>query len=331
MGRTDIERGEPTIRYQNEAYQMVMQANLPSTLSEQQTQLLDQAAMDLQKAYAALLTGTGDFKAAYSAFALTWYRVFSLSDAFDAGRLSRILQTIREMVQVIPDSSDLRGFRSQAQHLHLQLYMRITDERMSLDHYNGPGTYSHLDGRFYIGEIRSGRPTGSGKISFPTFPQLLQRGLTEYTGEVVEGLPHGQGSSKYEDGRAYSGGFVRGKQQGEGHMVFPDGADYTGTWEQDRRHGQGRMKYPNGMVYEGPFVMGKREGHGRCTWPDGWVYDGEFQDDKMTGRATKTTNTGVLLTTTFVDGHANGPGTVTTPDGRVQHGVFKDDRFTPGA
>jgi len=281
MGRADIERGEPARRYLAEAYQMVMQANLPSTLSEQQTQLLDQAAMELQKAYAVLMTGTGDFKAAYSAFELAWYRAVCLSDAFDAGRVNRIRQTLGQIVQAIPDSSDIIGIRTHIQNFVIRLEMRITDERMSIERYNGPGTYSHLDGRFYHGDIRNGQPTGSGKIVFPAFPKLLQGGPMEYVGEVDGGLPNGQGRMTYPNGMIYEGSFVMGKREGQARFTWPDGWVYEGEFQADKMTGRGTKTTNTGMSFTTTFIDGKANGPGTVITPDGRVQHGVFKDDKF--------------------------------------------------
>ena len=55
----------------------------------------------------------------------------------------------------------------------------------------------------YIGEIKKGKPNGTGVLS-PT--------LGKYSGEVNNGILHGQGTYTYKSGRKRAGEFRKGKE-----------------------------------------------------------------------------------------------------------------------
>ena len=86
-----------------------------------------------------------------------------------------------------------------------------------------------------------------------------------YTGELSNGVPHGQGT-----------------------WTHPSGAAYVGEWKNDKRNGQGTFTKADGGKYVGEFKDGKRNGQGTYTWPDGRKYVGEFKDGKSDGQGTFT-------------------------------------------
>ena len=52
----------------------------------------------------------------------------------------------------------------------------------------------------------------------------------KYVGNVVNGLPHGQGTYTRSSGQKYVGEFKDGKKHGQGIFAFPDGYQYIGEW-----------------------------------------------------------------------------------------------------
>ena len=52
----------------------------------------------------------------------------------------------------------------------------------------------------------------------------------KYVGDVVNGLPHGQGTYTRSNGQKYVGEFKDGKKHGQGIFAFPDGYQYIGEW-----------------------------------------------------------------------------------------------------
>jgi hypothetical protein len=51
----------------------------------------------------------------------------------------------------------------------------------------------------------------------------------QYTGEVRDGKPEGQGTVFFKDGGRYEGEFKAGKKDGQGFLFFKTGSRYEGT------------------------------------------------------------------------------------------------------
>lgn len=54
-------------------------------------------------------------------------------------------------------------------------------------------------------------------------------------------------------GQRYQGDLLNGLPHGEGTMIYGDGSRYVGQWEKGVRVGIGKLKYADGRVYEGLF------------------------------------------------------------------------------
>ncbi len=54
---------------------------------------------------------------------------------------------------------------------------------------------------------------------------ILYKNGSEYVGESLNGVPHGQGKLQYLDGSVYVGHFENGKRQGRGQMTYS--SDFT--------------------------------------------------------------------------------------------------------
>ena len=85
-----------------------------------------------------------------------------------------------------------------------------------------------------------------------------------YTGEWLNGLPHGQGehvwlrqqvdASPFQLRERYTGDWVEGRREGRGTFFFANGARYVGEWVANQKHGEGVLAFEDGSVYQGPFV-----------------------------------------------------------------------------
>ena len=80
----------------------------------------------------------------------------------------------------------------------------------------------------------------------------------KYTGEAVDGLPHGQGT-----------------------FTFPDGTKYVGEFKDDKYHGQGTFTWPDGTRYVGEFRDAKMHGQGTLTWAGGDKFVGESKEGNI--------------------------------------------------
>ena len=95
---------------------------------------------------------------------------------------------------------------------------------------------------------------------------------SRYLGEIINGVPHGQGVQSWYDGENYVGEFKNGEKYGLGTYTFVEGDKYVGDWKDDQEHGIGTYFYSNGSKYIGEHRNGNFEGKGTYTWSDEKIY-----------------------------------------------------------
>ena len=90
------------------------------------------------------------------------------------------------------------------------------------------------EGCTYEGPVNpiTGLRNGYGKITY-------RGGTTYYEGQFIEGLKHGPGQEKSQDGSFYQGLFENDLKHGEGKLTLPDGRTIMSTWLYGRKHGKG--------------------------------------------------------------------------------------------
>ena len=99
-----------------------------------------------------------------------------------------------------------------------------------------------------------------GKKWFKTGDEKTQ---VKYEGEIVNGVPNGQGTMTCCDGIKYVGGYKDGEKNGQGTETYPSGSKYVGEWKDGVRNGQGTytqygsLLYPDGRKYVGEYKNGK--------------------------------------------------------------------------
>ena len=64
----------------------------------------------------------------------------------------------------------------------------------------------------------------------PTDGRLVYTSGQSYTGQMLDGKPHGVGKFVYEDGQVYEGGWELGLRHGRGVIRTPAGLDFEGEW-----------------------------------------------------------------------------------------------------
>lgn len=120
-------------------------------------------------------------------------------------------------------------------------------------------------------------PDASGPLQFID----IDGDAFEYSGDLVDGKPHGQGVAVWEDGSRYVGRFVNGRMSGKGTKTWPSGSKYTGDWANDYQNGEGVNVFPSGARYEGSVRQAKMHGYGRYYDKYGELeYEGRFVDNK---------------------------------------------------
>lgn len=90
----------------------------------------------------------------------------------------------------------------------------------------------------------------------------------------------------YDDASTYYGQVVDGIPEGNGSMVFANGDTYYGTWSEGLMDGYGEYIWANGDYYSGDFIMDIRTGYGYYSWPDESSYYGYFIDGSRNGYGT---------------------------------------------
>jgi hypothetical protein len=100
--------------------------------------------------------------------------------------------------------------------------------------YDRQATYS-----VFKGSLRGGRPHGEGSLV------VLHTGWS-YTGQWLDGLMHGRGVLRLENGDRYEGDLVEGRMQGLGKLSAADGSVYIGGFRDDLRDGTGTLLLAEG-------------------------------------------------------------------------------------
>jgi hypothetical protein len=89
-----------------------------------------------------------------------------------------------------------------------------------------------------------------------------------YTGQLIRGIPNGQGTWTDADGNQYVGGWKEGLAHGQGTFTEVDGCKYVGEWRDDDFNGQGALTCPGsdgfqsvGEFKDGVLWNGKEKGY----------------------------------------------------------------------
>ena len=102
----------------------------------------------------------------------------------------------------------------------------------------------------------------------------------KWEGEVLNGLPHGNGTmtstSGPHKGDVYVGACVAGRRTGEGHYVWSSGNEYNGSWLDDAKSGFGVHTSKNGQVYSGQYANDKRNGRGTISEGGFVLFEGQW-------------------------------------------------------
>jgi len=130
-----------------------------------------------------------------------------------------------------------------------------------------------------------------------------------YTGESINGHPHGHGLMAYALGSCYKGSWVNGSRTGEGVETYADHSKtYVGSWLNDKKHGNGKETRSDGYIYEGMWANGLPNGLGKCINERGHSYEGSWIDGKKEGQGRMTYRNGEVYEGTWVNGKKHGKG-----------------------
>ncbi|MDX1457337.1 MAG: C13 family peptidase [Marinobacter sp.] len=168
-------------------------------------------------------------------------------------------------------------------------------------------------------------------------PQLLPPDArlpdgSTYSGDIQNGLFHGEGVQVFASGLVYRGQFQEGYWHGQGELESPTDWRYEGEFQKGVMAGQGVLETEDSH-YEGGFENNRLNGEGRLEIKGG-VFIAEFVDDKPV-RGKHITDYGTYEGE-FQDWYYHGEGTFTYTDsenvpslsGTWQYGEFLDQEET---
>lgn len=104
--------------------------------------------------------------------------------------------------------------------------------------------------------------------------------------EAKETVGSGGGSKEitnkkhtYKTGSEYDGEWMGGLRHGQGTMKWADGARYVGNWSYNMASGKGKFFHVGGDLYDGQWANNKANGEGIYTNTKGARYEGSWKDD----------------------------------------------------
>ena len=169
----------------------------------------------------------------------------------------------------------------------------------------------------YSGETLNGQPHGFGTWQHP--------GGAYYAGEFAQGLRQGRGTWRHPDGMKYAGDWLGGEYNGRGSLFLPGGAAYHGQWQEGKKHGRGVYIWPGGDTYKGYWVNDRQEGYGRLLSPTGLSYSGQWLEGKKHGDGHATYPDGAQYFGQWVKDKRHGTGTMLFADGTKYEGQWAGD------
>ena len=154
-------------------------------------------------------------------------------------------------------------------------------------------------GFIYEGETREGFPYGKGVMKFVN-------GESDYLLEVED-------YGKFEQGGEYKGDLIYGIPHGEGIWSGPDGTTYSGTWK-------------NGMLVEGTKIIQWRDEGVKPTILKGTFYHGDLAGDSCEIDSVNLHYIGSMSKTGCFDGL----GRCEYTNGEIKDGIWNEGDFVRG-
>lgn len=93
-------------------------------------------------------------------------------------------------------------------------------------------------------------------------------GSDSYSGETLDGRPHGSGAMKYWQGDRYEGYFANGVPHGKGVLETAEGDRFEGEFFMGKWHGRGILTTAEGQRYEGTWDQGREVSVSLVPIPD---------------------------------------------------------------
>lgn len=150
-----------------------------------------------------------------------------------------------------------------------------------------------------------------------------------YSGETLNGIRHGQGTYKYNNGDIYTGEWKNGKKEGFGKLSYSHGNSYEGHFKNGVICGRGIYNFANGTVYDGYFQNGQFNGLGIIKFTNGDKYFGLFENSYRKGFGKYTYANGTYYIGTFDNNKLDGFGAFYRNDSSITIGQWNENEFDP--
>jgi hypothetical protein len=173
--------------------------------------------------------------------------------------------------------------------------------------------------RSYEGEMAAGLPQGDGT--------LIWANGRRYVGQFSAGRPEGKGVIHLANGDRYEGQFVAGDVQGAATYHFASGDRYVGPVADSVPQGYGVLHKGNGERYEGNFVRGVAEASVIYYFANGNRFEGALVSGQPAGKGVLHLASGGWVEGNIVNGEINGSGRYMAPSGALYDGPLS--RNTP--
>lgn len=109
------------------------------------------------------------------------------------------------------------------------------------------------------------------------YQSIGNRIVNTYLGDFYNNQLYGKGVLKSDEG-TYTGNFIDGVPHGNGKYVYTDGGIYEGEMKDGAPHGNGKYIYTDGRIYEGEMKDGVPNGVGKMTLKNKQVLNGKFEN-----------------------------------------------------
>lgn len=154
------------------------------------------------------------------------------------------------------------------------------------------------------------------------FPDGRYRGVYNQ-----DGVPHGRGTMRFNDGSIYEGEWNNGVMEGQGECTYPDGkGKYTGEWKTGHPNGKGKCSFRNGCEYNGIWKNGAMDGLGVYKFENSEEYDGEWKKNQPDGKGTFKYASGNIYEGQWRKGKREGNGKFTYYNDDEYEGEWCDDK-----
>jgi len=169
---------------------------------------------------------------------------------------------------------------------------------------------------------------------------------SQYVGQFVGGLRHGQGSHTYSNGAEYVGNWANDKRHGQGIFEMKTALMdivQDGLWENDVFQGENKMETPSRnelgqiLCVGSPHEMSQMPdvsknwnaclGEIRWEYSGGGSYVGEFENGAWHGQGTFKQGPNEEYVGEWQNNQPHGQGTYTYADGTINTGQWKNGVF----